>query len=186
MSTYPSTNYRPGSSSSKYIPEDYDAPTRLPQVDGDRQTHLTPPPRHSASMDRPYTPPNPEQYSASPSYRAPLYDRPANPDVQAIQEAAGYGSGRRRSSGSRSRSRAPSNVSTRSHHSHHSHYSRPSQDARRASHDSHRSHRSHHSPAARSHHSSGHKRSGEEPYRTESERQEYIKGLKRINSTRPT
>lgn len=184
MSTYPSTNYRPGSGSSRYIPDGYDAPTSMPQIDGDKKSHLTPPPRHSASSDfqssRPYTPPNPEQYSASPSYRAPLDDRPANPDVQAIQAAAGYGTTRPRSSSDRSR--RPSHTSGHSHRSHHSH-----DEVRRPSHESHHSHRSHHSSAGRSHHSSSaHGKAREEPYRTESEREEYIKELKRINSKRPT
>ncbi|SMR48937.1 unnamed protein product [Zymoseptoria tritici ST99CH_1A5] len=53
---------------------------------------------------------------------------------------------------------------------------RPSHD-RRASNASHRSSRSH---------VSQYRRSNDEPYRTESEREEYIKQLKRTESTRPT
>lgn len=174
MSSYTPNNYDHGTSSSRYIPPGYNTSNDQPHTDGDRQSHLTPPPRHSeSSSSRPYTPPNPEQYNANPSYRAPLEDRPANPDVQAVQAAAGYSGGGRPRSGS-SRSRAMSHAS---------HGSRPSHDGRRPSHQSHHSHRSHHSSAAKSHHSSRHE---EEPYRTESEREEYIKGLKRINSKRPT
>jgi hypothetical protein len=182
------TTHTPGTGSSRYIPQGYDSHNGLPHTDGDKQAHLAPPSRHGATPEydssRPYTPPSPEQYDAHPSYRAPLDDRPANPNVQAVQASAGYGGGRPRSASNRSE--APSHHSHRSHHHHHAH-----DDGRRPSHGSyrsgsHRSHKSHHSTAAKSHHSSGHSKSGEEPYRTESERQEYIKGLKKINSNRPT
>jgi hypothetical protein len=173
--SYNVSDNRPRSSSNKYIPENYNyygSSPGSPSRNG--PSYLSP----EQPQSRPFTPPSPAQYNASPNYRLPAEQmRPANPDVQAVQHAEGYG---RRSE---SRERRPSHTSMHSRHSHQSHRSSRPVDER-PTHERQGSHRSHRS--SHSHNSSHHRKSGDQRYRTESEREEYINELKRIDSTRPT